>query len=210
MRTGCRPFCSLAVFFLLAAPLAAQSTRPKDVAAGKLLVASRDLGDPNFAHTIVLLVHLDKDAAVGLVLNRRTKVPVARALDDLKSSKGRPDMLYSGGPVGRADVLALARSKTKPDDAQLVFGDVYLVSSAAQLEKTMAVNSADNLHVYAGYAGWTARQLEAEVEFGAWFIFPADPGTVFAANPEALWPRFIERTEERLAYLTFRVWHPVQ
>src|SRR5205809_254994 len=56
MRTGCRSFCSLAAFLLLAAPAVAQSTRPRDVAAGKLLVASRDLGDPNFAHTVVLLV----------------------------------------------------------------------------------------------------------------------------------------------------------
>ena len=198
MRAG----CSLAVLFFLAAPLAAQSTRPKDIAAGKLLVASRDLNDPNFARTVVLLVHLDEDGVVGLVLNRRTKVPVARALEDLKSAKDRPDLLYSGGPVGRSDVLALARSKAKLDEAERIFGDVYLVNSAALLEKTMAAGGADSLHVYAGYAGWTPKQLEAEVEIGAWFIFPADAGTVFAANPESVWPRFIERTEERVAVLT--------
>jgi putative transcriptional regulator len=199
MSAGRRSFCSLAALLLLAAPAAAQSTRPKDIAAGKLLVASRDLGDPNFARTVVLLVRLEEDGVVGLIVNRRTKVPVARALEDLKSARGRPDLLYAGGPVGRADVLALARSKTKLDDAEHVFGDVYLVNSAALLEKTMAASSADSLHIYAGYAGWTPRQLEGEVEIGAWFIFPADAGTVFAANPESLWPRFIERTEERVA-----------
>jgi putative transcriptional regulator len=201
MSAGCRPFCSLAALLLLAVPLKGQSTRPKDIAPGRLLVASRDLGDPNFAHTVVLLVHIDEDSVVGLVLNRRTKVPVARALEDLKSAKGRPDLLYAGGPVGRSDVLALARSKTKLEDAKPVFGDVYLVSSAAMLEKTMAGSGAENLHVYAGYAGWTPKQLEGEVEIGAWYIFPADAGTVFAANPESLWPRFIERTEERVASL---------
>jgi len=97
--------------FLLAALLPAQSTRPKDLAAGKLLVASRDLGDPNFAHTVVLLVHYHEDGVVGIIINRRTKVPISRALDELKGAKDRSDLIYSGGPVGRADVLALARSK---------------------------------------------------------------------------------------------------
>jgi hypothetical protein len=52
-----------AALLLLAALLPAQSTRPKDLGAGKLLVASRDLGDPNFAQTVVLLVHYDDDFA---------------------------------------------------------------------------------------------------------------------------------------------------
>jgi len=203
MRAGCLS----AVLLLLATPLAAQSTRPKDIGTGKLLVASRDLDDPNFAHTVVLLVHLDEDGVVGLVVNRRTKLPVARALEDLKSAKGRPDLLYAGGPVGRSDVLALARSKAKIEDADHVFGDVYLVNSAALLEKTMAASTAETLHIYAGYAGWTPKQLEAEVEIGAWFIFAADAGTVFAANPESLWQHFISRTEERIAFVTAPVWY---
>ncbi len=201
MRTGCHLICSLIVLFLLAAPGNSQSTRPKDLATGKLLVASRDLGDPNFSQTVVLLVHMDEDGVVGLILNRRTKSPVARALEDLKSAKGRSDLLYVGGPVSRATVLGLARSKAKVENSEHVFGDVYLVNTAAMLEKTMTAIDAENLHVYAGYAGWTPKQLAGEVEIGGWFIFPADAGTVFAANPDAVWRRFIERTEERVAAL---------
>jgi putative transcriptional regulator len=206
MRAG----CSFAVLLLLAAPLAAQSTRPKDIAIGKLLVAGRDLEDPNFARTVVLLVHLDDSGVVGLVVNRPTKVRVARALDVLKSAKNRPDLLYSGGPVGRSDVLALARSKSKIEDAAHIFGDVYLVNSAELLDKTMASTDAGSLHIYAGYAGWTPKQLEAEVEIGAWFIFPADTGTIFASNPQTVWQRLIDRTEERVAALKPLLWYPIR
>jgi putative transcriptional regulator len=202
MSAGCRLFCLLVLLLLSAVSGEAQSTRPKDIAAGKLLVASRDLGDPNFAHTVVLLVHLDTDGVVGLIVNRRTKVPVGRALEDLKSAQGRPDLIYSGGPVGRSDVLALARSKTKLEDAERIFGDVYLVNSAPLLEKTMAASAADTLHIYAGYAGWSPKQLEGEVEIGAWYIFPADAGSIFAANPASVWTHFIEQTEMRIAFLT--------
>ena len=73
------------------------------IAAGKLLVASRDLGDPNFAQTVVLLVHYDEDSVVGLVLNRRTKVPIARALEELKGAKsGRTAVRGRSGGHGRS------------------------------------------------------------------------------------------------------------
>src|SRR5215467_14345727 len=51
-----------------------QSNDAKDLGAGKLLVASRDMGDPNFAKTVILLIHYDDEGVVGLVLNRRTDV----------------------------------------------------------------------------------------------------------------------------------------
>src|SRR5262249_39205581 len=43
----------------LAMFLPVQSKNVKDLGAGKLLVASRNLADPNFAETVVLLIHYD-------------------------------------------------------------------------------------------------------------------------------------------------------
>ena len=62
-------------------------------------MASRDLGDPNFAETVVLLVHYDDEGVVGLILNRRTDVPLSRVLEGLKAAKDRSDPVYLGGPV---------------------------------------------------------------------------------------------------------------
>ena len=82
-----------------------------DLAIGKLLVASRDLGDPNFAQTVILLVHYSGDqGSVGLVLNRRTDVPLSRVFQDLKEAKGRMDPVYVGGPVELDTVLALLKT----------------------------------------------------------------------------------------------------
>ena len=38
--------------------------------AGHFLVASRHLSDPNFARSVVLMIHHDHQGAVGLVINR--------------------------------------------------------------------------------------------------------------------------------------------
>ncbi len=173
------------------------------MAIGKLLVASRDLNDPNFAKTVILLVHYAAgQGAVGLVLNKRTDVLIARVFHDLKEAGGRKDPVYIGGPVELNSVLALLKSASKPEGAEKVFGDVYLIGNKDLLTKTLASSAeATVFHAYIGYAGWGAGQLEHEVELGAWHIMPADAGTVFHADPDSVWERLIRRTETQIASL---------
>jgi putative transcriptional regulator len=178
----------------------AQSMRPTDLAAGKLLVASPDLPDPNFAKTVVLLVQYDADGVMGLILNRRSKVPISRVLDGLAGAKNRPEPVYAGGPVGRTDVLALVRSRRPPGDAKRVVGEVFLVSTKEGLEKTFAsAADSDTVHVYLGYSGWTAPQLQHELDLGAWYILQGSAKTVFDSEPDALWPQLMRETEMRIA-----------
>jgi len=174
--------------------------RVKDLAAGKLLVAPRELLDPSFARTVVLLVRYDEEGAMGLIINRRTDVALSRVLQEWKEAKGRSDPVFVGGPVNRAAVLGLLRSSAKPPEATPVFADVYLVSSKALLEKTLAAGAdSQSFRVYLGYAGWAAGQLEYEVGLNSWHAFKADPGAVFDADPDSMWQRLIRRTELQIA-----------
>ncbi len=189
----------IGAFLLLAClPVFCQSG---DLAMGRFLVASRDLGDPNFAKTVILLVHYGADqGAVGLVVNKRTDVPMSRVFHDLEEASGRKDPVYVGGPVDLNTVLALLKSDSKPEGAGRVFGDVYLISSRDLLKQTLASKAeAAGFHAYIGYAGWQPRQLEHEVELGAWHIMAADAGTVFHSDPDSVWPRLIRRTETQIA-----------
>jgi len=180
--------------------LPAQSKNAKDLGAGKLLVASRDLADPNFAETVVLLVHYDAEGVVGLILNRRTDVPLSRVLEGLKAAKDRSDPVYLGGPVEPPAVFALLQSPTKLEGAEHIFGGVYMISTKTLFEQTISARPDPGVfHVYLGNAGWTNDQLRKEVELGSWFIFRADAGTVFNSDPDSLWSRMIRETELKLA-----------
>jgi putative transcriptional regulator len=180
--------------------LPVQSKRPEDLGLGKLLVASRGLADPIFAKTVVLLVQYDADSVVGLMLNRRTDVPLSRVFEKLKSAKKRSDPVYMGGPVEIPAVFGLLRSKQKPESAEPVLEEVYLISTKSLFEKTLSARPDPAVfHVYLGYAGWTPDQLRKEVEVGAWFIFQGDAQTVFNSNPDGLWSQMIRRTELKLA-----------
>jgi putative AlgH/UPF0301 family transcriptional regulator len=180
--------------------LPVQSSNAKSLGAGKVLVASRKLGDPNFAKTVILLVRYDAQGVLGLALNHRTDVPLSRVLDTVKAAKDRSDPVYLGGPLETAAVFALLHSSAKPEGAEHIFDGVYLINSKPLFDQTMSAQpKADVFHVYLGYAGWTQEQLRQEVELGAWFIFPGEAGTVFNADPEALWPEMIRKTELQYA-----------
>lgn len=180
--------------------LPVQSKKTTDLGPGKLLVASRELADPNFAETVILLVHYDTEGVVGLMLNRRTHIPISRVFSQIKAAKRRSDPVYLGGPVETPTVFALLQSTHKLEKAEHVFGGVYWISSKTALEKAIS-SRADpgHLHIYLGYAGWSADQLKSEVRLGGWFIFPAEQQTVFNAHPESLWREMIKKTELNVA-----------
>ena len=139
---------------------------------------------------------------MGLVVNRQTKLPISRALKQLKQAEGRSEPVYAGGPVDRMSIQALLRSPTKVEEADHVFADVYTISSQRLLQSALhAGTGASAFRVYLGYAGWGPGQLEREVEAGGWWVFPGDAKNVFDAHPETLWTRLIEKTELQIARL---------
>jgi putative AlgH/UPF0301 family transcriptional regulator len=180
--------------------LPVQTKDTKSLGAGKLLVATRELGDPRFAETVILLVQYDAQGVVGLILNRRTDIPLSRVLEGLKAAKDRSDPVYLGGPVETPVVLALFQPPAKIEGAEHIFGGVYLISAKTLFERVISARPDPGIfHVYLGYAGWTKDQLRKEVELGAWFIFPPDAGTVFNSDPDSLWLEMIRKTELTLA-----------
>ncbi len=72
--------------------------------AGKLLIASPTLEDPNFGRTVVAVANHDEDGALGLVLNRPSETEVADAVAWTVQTFGRLDTVLGcagiSGPVG--------------------------------------------------------------------------------------------------------------
>ena len=171
-----------------------------DLAPGKILVADRNLRDPHFVGTVIVLIDYDDDGAVGVILNRQSETPITRVLDGVKEAEGRKDLVFEGGPVETKSVLALTRSREKLAGTQHLFADVYAILSEGPLKKTLATGAGANLlRFYLGYAGWGPGQLDDEVDAGAWHILTGDASTVFDSDPDTLWDRLIHRSSLSVA-----------
>lgn len=153
---------------------------------GKLLVASPALHDPNFRRAVVLVVHHDEEGAMGLVLNRASEADAGPILPHLAALLDDP-RVGIGGPVAPTSLLVLAEFAAPEEAGLIVFDGVGLFGEATEPE------AATRARVLAGYAGWSAGQLEAELEEGSWLVEPALPGDPFAPPEGDLWGDVLRR-----------------
>lgn len=178
-----------------------------DPNAGKLLIASPLLGDPNFRRTVVLIVeHETSEGTLGVVLNRPTPIPVAQVFDQWTDLASDPSVVFKGGPVAPTSALALAL--VPGTDEPLGWRALDGAPALARLglldldtPPSVLAPAIQSLRVYAGYAGWSPGQLEGEIDEGAWHVVTAEPGDVFAPDPESLWRSVLRRQEGELAFL---------
>jgi putative transcriptional regulator len=168
------------------------------LAPGVLLVADKDLKDPNFAKTVIVIADYDDEGTLGLVINRRTELALSEVLDKWKEAAGVKDKIFMGGPVGRTGMFALIRSKTPPQGAKHVLADIHLVTERDGLGPHLAEGPA-RVRVYAGYTGWAPDQLESEIADGGWHVLAANPKFVFDDDPNSLWIRLSHTADMQVA-----------
>ena len=176
-----------------------QEAQTEDLAPGQLLVAQKDLPDPNFAETVVLLTEYSEEGAAGLIINRQSTVSLSKFYPDVKS-KSASEFVYSGGPVEEKLGFGLLRSNAKLEDTKRLVAGVHLITDDKMLDKMIASGKdSSTLRMYVGYCGWGPEQLDREVDLGAWHIFPATADLIFDPDPGTLWSRLIRKTELRIA-----------
>src|SRR5690348_11237593 len=144
--------------------------------AGRLLVASATLQDPNFARTVVLIGLHGEDGALGLVLNRPSTSTVASAVPQLADLVDSEEAVFVGGPVQSSSIVMLAEFTDPEAAGLLVMGRIGLPAPEASLEDL--ADATARRRVYAGYAGWSEGQLDAEIEAGDWIAQDALPDDV--------------------------------
>ncbi len=177
--------------------------------AGMLLVATPALLDPNFVDTVVLLLDVDEQGALGVVLNRPSAVPVDDVLDGWGEVATEPEVLFQGGPVGLQGALAvalLARADDVPVGFRVLEGRLGLVDLDTPVE--LLRGGIDRLRIFAGYAGWGADQLHGEIEEGSWYVVPGETGDVFRPDSSGLWRDVLRRQPGELAWHSTRPFDP--
>ena len=186
--------------------------------AGKLLVATPSLEDPNFHRTVVLVVaHHADEGALGLVINRPSELEVARALPEWAPLAAPPVVVFAGGPVTPDGVICLGRTSAAPgppdapdspdrgetaavtDGWETIAGDDGLGVVDLNIGPERFASTVAGVRVYAGHSGWGARQLEGELAAGGWFVVEREPDDALSMDPSELWRRVLERQPPKVA-----------
>jgi len=183
-----------AILAVAPGPAASQEDRHL---AGRLLVATPELGDPNFSHTVIYMVEHDERGAMGLVVNRPlAKGPIADLLKGLHAESEEAQgeiIIHYGGPV-QPDKGFVLHSDDYISDSTLVGSSGIAVTTQVEIVQAIARGKGPKKNIFMlGYAGWAPGQLEAEIEEGGWFSIPLDQGLIFEGDPATKWERALAR-----------------
>jgi putative transcriptional regulator len=159
---------------------------------GQLLLDSGELAGSFFQRTVVLVCQHDAEGAFGLVLNRSSgnklgEMLVADVPDQLKNQ-----VLYLGGPVQLSALSFLHSDNFLPEASVMPNLDLgHSLDSLVELGESFSVTK--KVKMFAGYAGWSAGQLEDEMKRHAWLTHPASLELVFDTDPTQLWPMILRQ-----------------
>lgn len=173
--------------------------------AGMLLVATPVLLDPNFADTVVLLLDVNDEGALGVVLNRPSPILVADVLEPWRDVVAEPEVLFRGGPVSTDGAIAVARL-SDPADVPVGWREVWGHLGVVDLDTpTELINgSIAGMRVFAGYAGWGAQQLREEIGEGSWYVVPAEEADAFRGDTTGMWRDVLRRQPGMMAWHSTR------
>ena len=169
--------------------------------AGRFLLASPSMLDPNFRLSVVWVLDHDDGGAFGVVLNRPSELGVAEALPQWSTTVSRPRQLFVGGPVGSDSAFAVARPAADRLGLHVGLRSVSLGLCVLDLDADPADlgDAVEAVRVYVGYAGWGPGQLDDELEHDAWVVVDGIADDVFSSSPGALWHQLMQRAGGGLA-----------
>ena len=153
-----------------------------------LLVASPALLDPNFLHSVVLIVEHDEEGALGLVLNRPLPISLAQVCEEGSMNYRGADeaTAWRGGPVDPQRGILLVQGGL-PEEEDTVVDLTHFVSHRKDLLEALLGDPAARYRLFLGYAGWGSGQLDQELELGAWTRRNLVSEWLMHPDPTGLW-----------------------
>lgn len=137
---------------------------------GSLLLSTEALKDPNFEVTVILVCIYNEEGAFGLVLNRTSHMPLNEVFNSVGSYADKKRTIYIGGPVEPEGLHLIQLRKEGVTGSYMIQEGVQLGGEWDSIEEILDTDP-KTTRLFLGYSGWSAGQLEDEIEDGAWEVY---------------------------------------
>ncbi len=158
----------------------------KDPAKGKILISEPFLLDNYFKRSIVLITELSEEGAIGFVLNKPVNIDINKMIENLPEINTNVSL---GGPVNTDTLHYLHTMGDIIPNSTHVLGNVYWGGDFEVVERLITSGNISNEHIrfFLGYSGWSADQLESEIEDSAWVVSEITPNEIMMPLNKQFW-----------------------
>lgn len=157
------------------------------------LIAMPQLQDPHFQGAVTYLWKHDKNGALGVVINRPSKLPITGLMEEMRIAvsedmvaKLSEKKVMAGGPVEKSKGFILHDAGTEWEYT-LPINDEISLSMSRDILQDIASGAGPARYIAAlGCAGWEAGQLEQEISDNVWLTVPANPDLLFSDDHDSM------------------------
>ena len=128
-------------------------------------------------------------------------------MDLPKDSAAAQIPVYFGGPVERTRGFVVHSTDYYRDFSLARSQELAVTASSAILGDIVAGNGPKHAALVVGYAGWSAGQLEAEIEQNSWISVPASEKLMFGTDNELKWATASKSLGIDMAFFSTTVGH---
>lgn len=164
-----------------------KSKRPQRL-KGRLLLADPSLRDGIFHRSVVLITrHTPAEGAHGLILNHPSDKVVGNLLKTPEFAPLGKLKVFQGGPVD-ANQLTFAGFSWQPSRGLRHYQPLSIQKAVAMSHRPGTL-----VRPFVGYSGWTAGQLEDELERNAWLVVKPGEDLLGHDHGRPLWAELVRR-----------------
>jgi putative transcriptional regulator len=178
-------------------PTSPNDGAPAEPPAGILLIASAQIQDPRFYHSVILILQHNQDGAFGIVINHplasETIASLLAAAGDTDKTVDGSIPVVSGGPVQPELGFVVHSTDYHRAETMAVDGKVAMTASKEALRDIGHHKGPKKCFFAFGYSGWGPGQLENELARKDWFTAPEDSDLVFDIDRDTVWDKALAR-----------------
>jgi len=167
---------------------------------GKILISEPFLPDSFFNRSIVFLTDHSDEGSVGFILNKKLELKVNEAIEGLEDWD---EFLNMGGPVAPDTLHYLHTLGDKVPKSIHICEDLYWGGDIDTIRTLVAFHKIDKSQIrfFLGYSGWSAGQLEKELNEDSWVIAKTHPDIIMDNTGKDTWKKVLKGLNNK-----YRIW----
>lgn len=156
------------------------------------------MDDPYFNRSLTYICEHNDQGAMGLVVNQPTKMNLRQLLEQtdeeaVVSDDRAEQIVLAGGPVSQERGFILHSPQSGWSSSLTLTDEIMVTTSKDILGAIGNEQGPAQSIVTLGYAGWTAGQLEQEMQDNAWLTVEADTDILFNTPIHQRWQAAVNK-----------------
>lgn len=167
---------------------------------GKLLIAEPFLPDTFFNRSIVFLTDHSDEGSVGFILNKKLELKVNEAIEGLDDWD---EPLNMGGPVAPDTLHYLHTLGDMVPKSVHICENIYWGGDIDTIRTLISFHKVGHSQIrfFLGYSGWSAGQLEKELNEDSWVIVKIRPDIIMDNSGNDTWKKVLKGLNNK-----YRIW----